>query len=68
MPAKRRKIPPKLIDQRVPPWAQRLLQGERPKEGTPEHDAYIGWKYFNVEVAGLPDPRSHEGYLLWSDR
>jgi hypothetical protein len=67
VPTKRRKIPPKRINEPVPAWAERLPGGKRPQYGTGKHDDYIGWLYFGDRVPGLPDPMSPEGVVLWGD-
>jgi hypothetical protein len=65
LPTKRRKIPPKRINELMPAWAERLLAGERPAPGSDDEQAMVGWQYFGDPVSGLPDPMSEEGYRLW---
>jgi hypothetical protein len=36
-------------------WVVRyLLTDEEPPEGTPDHDAFLGWRFFGERVPGLP--------------
>jgi hypothetical protein len=69
MPINRRRTRRPLVGQpEVPDWAVRLLAGEQPARGSEDEDSMIGWMYFGEKVPGLPDPRSHEDYLLWRTR
>jgi len=65
MPTKRRKSPPRRINQPMPDWVDRLKAGERPLEGSEGHGEFIGWLYLGDEVPGLPDPLSPDGAPLW---
>lgn len=67
MPTKRRKIPPLRINQPVPAWAARLLDGELPERDSEDWQEFVGWKFFGDQVPGLPDDAwSDEGAALWS--
>jgi hypothetical protein len=61
---KRRKIPPKRINEPLPAWVARLLAGQRPEKDGPDWGAWIGWYYLRDEVPGLPDPMSVEGRAI----
>jgi hypothetical protein len=65
---KRRKLSPRLINQPMPPWAQRLVnEGVAPREGEDGCDGWFGWLYCGDAVPGLPMADSPEGQRLWSD-
>jgi hypothetical protein len=52
---KRRKLSPRLINQPMPPWAQRLVnEGVAPREGEDGCDGWFGWLYCGDAVPGLP--------------
>jgi hypothetical protein len=65
MPTKRRRIPPRRVNQAAPAWAARLMAGELPERDGDEWSEYVDWLYFGAEIPGLPDPMSYEGRQLW---
>jgi hypothetical protein len=68
VPTKRRKLPPRLINQPVPQWAARLVnEGVAPREGEDGSGEWFGWLYCGDAVPGLPPSDSPEGERLWSD-
>jgi hypothetical protein len=68
MPTRRSKLPPRLINQPMPPWAVRLVnEGVAPREGEAGCNEWFGWLFCGDEVAGLPSSDSPEGQQLWSD-
>jgi hypothetical protein len=68
MPTKRRKLPPRRINDPVPHWAARLLTGELPGRDGDDWEEFVSWKFFGDPVPGLPDPMSAEGRALWAVR
>jgi hypothetical protein len=66
MATKRRKIPPRRINEPTPLWAQRLLAGERPERDSAEDVEFFNWAFCGDPVPGLPPADSPEGYQLWS--
>jgi hypothetical protein len=66
VPAKRRKIPPKLRDQRIPIWAQDLLAGKLPERDSDDWNTYVSWVYFSESIVGLPASSTPEGKAVWA--
>jgi hypothetical protein len=62
---KRRRIAPRRLG-RMPTWAERLLAGELPPTNSDEHQALIGWLYFEDQVPGLPPGDSADAWRIWS--
>jgi hypothetical protein len=61
---KRRKIPPRRINEPAPLWAERLLAGERPDVRDLEVECgMLGW-LIGDRVPGLPPYDSAEGARL----
>jgi hypothetical protein len=64
MATKRRRIPPRKINERTPAWAMQLLAGERPDRNDPEVEAGLfGW-LLDDHVPGLPSYSSEAGQKL----
>jgi hypothetical protein len=48
----------------MPAWAEALLRGELPERGSADWSAYLGWKFFFDNVAGLPEATTAAGRAL----
>jgi hypothetical protein len=64
VPTKRRKIPPRRINEPVPEWAQLLLAGEQPDRRDPEVEVGLFAWLIGDPVAGLPDHDTIEAEQL----
>jgi hypothetical protein len=68
MATKRKKLPPRRVNQPMPAWAARLINdGVAPREGDDGSDEWFGWMFCGDAVPGLPAADSPEGQRLWSD-
>jgi hypothetical protein len=46
---------------KMPAWAVALLdQGRIPAQGTPDYEAFQGWRFFGDSIPGLPPEGSRE--------
>jgi hypothetical protein len=48
----------------VPDWATRLVAGESPAYGTEDCDEFAEWRFFQVDIPGLPPADSPDGERL----